>query len=114
MQKKDNRTDSSFDALAAMESLFAASDRAMAILDRDLRFRFVNQRFADLQYRTIAALVGNTTRDVWPTWHSPIDAQLQQVIATSEPMLEMPVNYASPEDDNVRVSVLASFIPLRS
>jgi PAS domain S-box-containing protein len=114
MQEKDKRTESDFDAAAAMESLFTSSGQAMALLDCNLRFKRVNQRFADLQQCRIDEIVGLTTRDLWPARHHLIDPQLQQVIATSKPTSEIPLNYSPVDDPAIRVSVLASYVPLLS
>ncbi len=114
MQDKHRQPGSSFDSLAAMESLCAASNQGLATLDSNLVFQFSNQRFADLQRRPISQVVGHTPRDLWQGRHLQVDAKLRQVIATGEPIFDSLFENAPSRDAGTPAAIHASYVPLKS
>jgi PAS domain S-box-containing protein len=65
---------------AAVETLFAASGTGVALVDRGLRYLYVNAALAELNGSSPAAHLGRTVREVIPGWAEVAEPLLQRVM----------------------------------
>jgi PAS domain S-box-containing protein len=65
---------------AAVETLFAASGTGVGLVDRELRYLYVNAALAELNGASPAAHLGRTVREVIPGWAEMAEPLLHRVM----------------------------------
>jgi PAS domain S-box-containing protein len=80
-------------AEALLDSFFAGASVGMAFLDRQLRFRRVNDALARLNGIPAAEHIGRTAAEVLPDGNPKVIAMLRRVLETGEPVEEDVAGY---------------------
>jgi PAS domain S-box-containing protein len=83
------RTDES---RALVESLISAAPVGFAFFDHELRFQVINERFAACNGQSVAAHLGQAIRDVVPEIAAVLEPLVQQVLASGEPITDLPIS----------------------
>jgi nitrogen-specific signal transduction histidine kinase/HAMP domain-containing protein len=101
------------ETLAMLDSMLATAPVGFAFYDRELRFVRVNQYLANMDVSPILQHVGRHVRDVAPAGLAPmIEAGIEKVFATGEPLLEVDMDGESPQQPGVPCSWTISFYPV--
>jgi PAS domain S-box-containing protein len=79
------------ESLSLLDALLAGAPVAVCFLDRELRYIRVNQTLADINGLTIAEHLGRKFGEVFPGLVDEFEAQLQQVLETGEPLLNVEI-----------------------
>jgi PAS domain S-box-containing protein len=69
---------------AALETAFAATGTGVGVLDRELRYRYVNDILAELNGAPAAAHLGRTVREAIPSWADTAEPLLRRVLDSGE------------------------------
>ncbi|MBD2250081.1 PAS domain-containing protein [Nostoc parmelioides] len=80
------------ESLALLDALLAGAPVAVCFLDEELRYIRINQVLADVNGLSIEEHLGRKFRDVLPKMAEPFEAQLQQVLETGQPLLNIEVS----------------------
>jgi formate hydrogenlyase transcriptional activator len=104
------------DALSEPEQLlaafFSASNVGFYILDKDLSYVAVNHALADINGRPAAAHLGKTLREVLGELADKIEPELQRVLNTGKPVLNLEVSGVLPTRPDVAPQ-LAHYFPIQ-
>ncbi len=98
--------------LVEIEAIYATTPVGLAVLDRDLRQVRINEQLAAINGRSVAEHIGRTGFDLVPDIANTLDSQLQQVIATGEPLINLEITGITPAQPNIERTWLGSFYPL--
>ncbi|MCC5613888.1 PAS domain S-box protein [Nostoc sp. CHAB 5836] len=77
------------ESLSLLDALLEAAPVAVCFLDRELRYLRINQVFADINGLTIEEHLGRKFREVLPAMATEFERQLQRVLDTGEPQLNV-------------------------
>lgn len=80
------------ESLSLLDALLEAAPIAVCFLDRELRYIRINQVFADINGLTIEEHLGCKFREVLPAMAAELEPQLQRVLDTGEPLLNMEIS----------------------
>ncbi|MBN3923629.1 PAS domain-containing protein [Nostoc sp. NMS4] len=80
------------ESLSLLDALLGAAPVAVCFLDRELRYIRINQVFADINGLTIEEHLGRKFREVLPAMAAELEPQLQRVLETGEPLLNMEIS----------------------
>jgi len=80
------------ESLSLLDALLAGAPVAVCFLDRELRYIRINQVLADINGLTIAEHLGRKFGEVFPGMVNEFEAQLQQVLETGEPLLNVEIS----------------------
>jgi PAS domain S-box-containing protein len=69
---------------AALDTAFAAAGTGVGLVDRELRYRYVNDILAGLNGVSAAAHLGRTVREAIPAWADTAEPLLRHVLDTGE------------------------------
>jgi PAS domain S-box-containing protein len=95
-----------------INTLLGSVEVGVGIIDADYRYQFVNRWLAQFNGRPAADHIGKSVRQMYPAAADAVEALVQQVITTREPVLNVEVKAPSPWDsDNLR-DVLGHIYPL--
>jgi formate hydrogenlyase transcriptional activator len=104
------------DALSEPEQLlaafFSASNVGFYILDKDLSYVAVNHALADINGRPAVAHLGKTLREVLGELADKIEPELQRVLNTGKPVLNLEVSGMLPTRPDVAPQ-LAHYFPIQ-
>jgi formate hydrogenlyase transcriptional activator len=104
------------DALSEPEQLlaafFSASNVGFYILDKDLSYVAVNHALADINGRPAVAHLGKTLREVLGELADKIEPELQRVLNTGKPVLNLEVSGVLPTRPDVAPQ-LAHYFPIQ-
>jgi PAS domain S-box-containing protein len=95
-------------ALAKLESLLTASPVGIAFVDRDMRYLRINDALAAVNGMSAAEHVGRRVADVLGTDGARLEALLQQVLTSGEPVLNLELTRTTNGQ-----TVLANYFPVR-
>ena len=90
------------------DSLYQTAPIALALVDSELRFVRVNERFAKTTGVALMLLAGEHVRDIVPELAPALEPLLREVFETEKPILDREIHNAGE-----RRCWLASFHPLR-
>ncbi|MEH2127267.1 PAS domain S-box protein [Nostoc sp.] len=79
------------ESLSLLDALLGAAPVAVCFLDRELQYIRINQVFADINGLTIEEHLGRKFREVLPAMAAELEPQLQRVLDTGEPLLNMEI-----------------------
>ncbi len=74
-----------------IEKLYKTAPVGMALLDRNRRCLKINQRFADLNGRTMEDHIGRALRDIAPALGAKVDRPIQEVFETGDDIANLDV-----------------------
>ncbi|MEH1840619.1 MAG: PAS domain S-box protein [Nostoc sp.] len=80
------------ESLSLLDALLSAAPVAVCFLDRELRYIRINQVFADINGLTIEEHLGRKFREVLPAMAAELEQQLQRVLNTGEPLLNVEIS----------------------
>ncbi|HEY0308238.1 MAG TPA: ATP-binding protein [Acidobacteriaceae bacterium] len=101
------------DTLAMLDALLATAPIGFAFYDRDLCYVRVNQYLANINGSPILHHVGRRVRDIVPQAVGPvIEAGIQQVFDTGQPLLEVDMTAETLSQPGVQRSWTTSFYPV--
>jgi PAS domain S-box-containing protein len=80
------------ESLSLLDALLEAAPVAVCFLDRELRYIRINQVFANINGLTIEEHLGRKFREVLPAMATEFDLQLQRVLDTGEPQLNVEIS----------------------
>jgi PAS domain S-box-containing protein len=80
------------ESLSLLDALLEAAPVAVCFLDRELQYLRINQVFADLNGLTIEEHLGRKFREVLPAMATEFELQLQRVLDTGEPQLNVEIS----------------------
>jgi len=101
------------ETLAMLDALLATAPIGFAFYDRDLCYVRVNQYLANINGSPILQHVGRRVRDIVPQGVAPmIEAGIQQVFETGQPLLEVDMTAETANQSEVQRSWTTSFYPV--
>ncbi|MEH2198869.1 PAS domain S-box protein [Nostoc sp.] len=80
------------ESLSLLDALLEAAPVAVCFLDRQLRYIRINQVFADINGLTIEEHLGHKFGEVLPAMAAELEPQLQHVLDTGEPLLNVEIS----------------------
>lgn len=86
-----------------LEHVYQTAPVGLAIIDRDLRYKRINECLASMNGLSVEDHIGKAIRDVIPEMADVVEAQCTAVFNTGVPALNMPFMSEDPEDpDSLR------------
>lgn len=99
---------------ATVQSIFAAdSPVGKALLDRDLRYVFINETLAAFNGSSIEAHLGRKVQDVLPEAYPTLKPLLDQVLDHGIPVESFRIQVAMPGIDSPMAEWEASYLPIK-
>ncbi|BAZ50685.1 two-component hybrid sensor and regulator [Nostoc sp. NIES-4103] len=80
------------ESLSLLDALLAAAPVAVCFLDRELRYIRINQVLADINGLSIEEHLGRKFREVLPEMALELEPQLQRVLDTGKPLLNVEIH----------------------
>ncbi|MBE9207886.1 PAS domain S-box protein [Nostoc sp. LEGE 06077] len=102
------------ESLSLLDALLAGAPVAVCFLDRELRYVRINQVLADINGFPIEAHLGQKFGDVFSSMATQFEAQLQQVLETGEPLLNVEISGEMPGKPGVYGYWLGNYYPVRN
>ena len=99
--------------LLELETLYRTAPIGLALVDRELRYRRMNQRLADINGAPIEACIGRTLREVAPGVADTIEPLYRQVFETGQPVRNMEVHGTTPARPGVPRDWLVDYYPIQ-
>ncbi|MEG4170383.1 MULTISPECIES: PAS domain S-box protein [unclassified Microcoleus] len=99
--------------LVEIESLYQTTPVGLAVLDRDLRFLRINQRFAQMNGLSVEMHIGRTLREIVPDWADTAEPLLGNLLDTGEPIRNFELTGATRAQPTVVRTWLQNWWPLR-
>ena len=99
--------------LTNIEAILQSTAVGLAVLNEQLRYLQVNERFAEMNGLTIAQHVGRRVRDVLPEAAETIEPILRDVLATGQPIVNVEIEF-EPDEGRGRKSRREHYTPLRN
>jgi two-component system sensor histidine kinase/response regulator len=101
--------------LEEMEQLYKTAPIGLELLDRNLRVLRINERFAAMNGRPVHEHIGRSLWDVVPMTAPQVQAVVDRILATGEPVLDWYRNGVNWADDLTNETVWqASYYPVKS
>ncbi|MGJ5633710.1 PAS domain S-box protein [Nostoc sp. CALU 1950] len=97
-----------------LDAFINSAPVGITILDRKLRFSFINEALAEINGIPAAAHIGKTLRDIVPDLTPKLEQLLQHVLTTGEPILDVEITGETPKLPGVIRTWLASYFPIQS
>ncbi|MFN6537506.1 MAG: PAS domain S-box protein [Nostoc sp. EkiNYC01] len=102
------------ESLSLLDALLAAAPVAVCFLDRQLRYIRINQVFADINGLTIEEHLGRKFPEVLPEMAAELEVQLQQVLDTGEPLLNVEIRTQTPGQPDNYEYWLGNYYPVNN
>ncbi|MDZ8089590.1 MAG: PAS domain S-box protein [Nostoc sp. DedQUE12b] len=102
------------ESLSLLDALLGAAPVAVCFLDRELRYIRINQVFADINGLAIEEHLGRKFREVLPAMAADLEPQLQRVLDTGEPLLNMEIRGETREQPERYGYWLGNYYPVRN
>ncbi|AFY40900.1 PAS domain S-box protein [Nostoc sp. PCC 7107] len=102
------------ESLLLLDALLAGAPVAVCFLDRELRYVRINQVLADINGFPIEAHLGRKFGDIFSSMATQFEAQLQQVLETGEPLLNVEISGEMPGKPGVYGYWLGNYYPVRN
>ncbi|MEK0191657.1 PAS domain S-box protein [Microcoleus anatoxicus] len=97
---------------ARFDAFFAAAPASMFIFDDHLRFVQVNEKLAETTGPSVSEHLGKTVREIAPQMVDTLEPMLQNILANSEPVLNIELSGTTLSQPGVMRYWLASYFPL--
>ena len=99
------------DQLAEIEAVYGTAPVGLAYMDRDLRYRRVNERLAEINGLPVESHIGQRGKDLFPLLAETVEPLLEQILETGEAIEDIEFQGSTPRDpDDVR-DWLCSYVP---
>ncbi|MCC5629280.1 PAS domain S-box protein [Nostoc sphaeroides CHAB 2801] len=102
------------ESLSLLDALLAAAPVAVCFLDRELRYIRINQVFADINGLTIEEHLGRKFSEVLPAMAAELEQQLQRVLDTGEPLLNVEISGKTKEQPERYGYWLGNYYPVNN
>jgi PAS domain S-box-containing protein len=97
-----------------LEQIYQTAPVGLCLVDRDLRYIFINERLAVINGRPLADHHGRTIREVVPEIAQAVGPMYQRVFETGEPVLAVEVSGTTPADPQTQRSWMVCYYPVKS
>ncbi len=97
-----------------LDCFFTAAPAGLAILDRELCYRQLNETLALMNGRSVAEHLGKPVREVLPAIAATLEPLLGRILETGEPALNIEVTGETPAQPGITRFWRASYFPLAS
>ena len=97
-----------------LDCFFTAAPAGLAILDRELCYRQLNETLALMNGRSVAEHLGKPVREVLPAIAPTLEPLLGRILETGEPALNIEVAGETPAQPGITRFWRASYFPLAS
>src|SRR6266576_3215264 len=97
-----------------LDCFFTAAPAGLAILDRELCYRQLNETLALMNGRSVAEHLGKPVREVLPAIAPTLEPLLGRILETGEPALNVEVTGETPAQPGIIRYWRASYFPLAS
>ncbi len=98
--------------LAELNSIYASAPVGLAVLDRELRYRRINDLLAVKNGISAHQHIGRTVHEMVPNIAATIEKLCREVIATGKPRLEVEISGETAAQPGVNRTWLHSYFPL--
>ncbi|WP_392530898.1 PAS domain S-box protein [Nostoc sp. C117] len=102
------------ESLSLLDALLGAAPVAVCFLDRELRYIRINQVFADINGITIDEHLGRKFSEVLPEMTAELEQQLQRVLDTGEPLLNVEISTETPGQSENYEYWLGNYYPVNN
>ncbi|MEJ6480828.1 PAS domain S-box protein [Nostoc punctiforme UO1] len=102
------------ESLSLLDALLEAAPVALCFLDRELRYLRINQVFADINGLTIEEHLGRKFGEVLPAMAAEFEQQLQRVLDTGEPVLNVEISGETREQSKRYGYWLGNYYPVNN
>ncbi|MHC0066763.1 PAS domain S-box protein [Nostoc sp. UIC 10890] len=102
------------ESLSLLDGLLGAAPVAVCFLDRELRYIRINQVFADINGLTIEEHLGRKFGEVLPAMATELEQQLQRVLDTGEPLLNVEISGDTREEPERYGYWLGNYYPVNN
>ncbi|MFW9260059.1 PAS domain S-box protein [Nostoc sp. CALU 546] len=102
------------ESLSLLDALLGAAPVAVCFLDRELRYIRINQVFADINGLTIEEHLGRKFGEVLPAMAAELEQQLQRVLDTGEPLLNVEISGDTREEPERYGYWLGNYYPVNN
>ena len=86
----------------------------LSLMDRDYRMLRINERLAVINGKPVREQIGRTLREIIPQLAPGIEAIVDRVFASGEPILDIEVHGVTPADPTKERDWLVSYYPVKS
>ncbi|MGY3451960.1 PAS domain-containing protein [Bradyrhizobium sp. USDA 4353] len=100
--------------LREIETIYASARVGLCVLDRDLRYRRVNGRLAEMNGIPAMGHIGKTVREIVPTLADEVERIASRIFETGEPVIDLEISGATPAQPDVERHWIEQWLPLRS
>jgi PAS domain S-box-containing protein len=100
--------------LAEIEGVYANAPVGLCVLDRDLRFRRVNARLAEMNGIPAAAHIGRTLHEVAPELAAEMQPFAVRLLERGEPVLDVEIHAETAAKPGERRTWLESWLPIKN
>ena len=101
------------DQLAEIETIYASAQVGLCVLDRDLRFRRVNDRLAEMNGVPAADHIGKTVNEIVPAIAGATEKIAAHIFATGEGVVDFELVGETPSAPGVKRTWVEQWMPLR-
>lgn len=99
---------------AELEQIYDTAPVGLALHDTALRYVRINERLAAINGHPVAAHIGRTVREIIPDISDSVERDLNYVLDTGQPRLDVEVTAKTRAEPGVMRKWLTSYYPLRS
>lgn len=99
--------------LEEIETIYASAHVGLCVLDRDLRFRRINARLAEINGTPAADHIGKTVRELLPALADAVEPIARRVLDTGEPVLDFELSGETKSQPGVLRHWVEQWLPLR-
>lgn len=100
--------------LSLIDALFAGAPVGIAFLDKDMVYLRINDQLAAINGLPVEEHLGKNFKEVLPAISKDIEPQLQQVLQTGQPILNVEINGTTAENPPRKGYWLANYYPVRN
>jgi PAS domain S-box-containing protein len=99
--------------LAELEALYRASDAGLALIDREFRYRRLNEHLAAINGRPLEAHLGRTVREMVPALADELERSFDRVFQTGEALLGGRIEGETPSWPGIARSWTQDILPVK-
>lgn len=96
-----------------IETIYASAHVGLCVLDRDLRFKRINAKLAEINGIPIEDHIGRSVREVLPELADAVEPIAQRIFETGQPVLNLEFSGETPAQPGVRRTWVEQWLPLR-
>ncbi|MGB3543582.1 PAS domain-containing protein, partial [Rubrivirga sp.] len=97
--------------LGEIEAVYGTAPVGLAFMDRELRYRRINQRLADINGLPVEDHIGKRGKDLFPLLVDTVQPLLERVLETGEPIEDIEFRGATLRDPDLERDWLCSYVP---